>query len=284
MSNPPNEAASASPIALVRPSSKRGTLRVAPGPAGLWANPAARAEVIGSAEPFCTWPAAALLRLATASRTVRYKPRDFLLRGGAAVDHVSVVAAGAVESSVMTSDGRRVVFSLDGPGRLYGLSPLIDGEPTINDTVFVESGVGIDVPFRAIHAELAAEPALWASLAREANARGRRYTDQIKSFVFDELPHRAAGLLLGLLQHSGAASASGRVLRLPQERFAEMLGVSRQTVTALVRGFAHNGLVEWRYGQVTLIDFERLQAMADMGLGRMTRRPPPTERAPKSMA
>lgn len=283
MSKPLNEAASAS-LALVRPSSKRRTPGLASNPARLWANPAARAKAIGSAEPFVTWPDAALQRLATASQTVRGEPGDFLLRGGAVIDHVSVVVAGAVESSVMTSDGRRVVFSLDGPGRLYALSPLIDGEPTINDTVFVEPGVAIEVPFRAIHAELAAQPALWASLAREANARGRRYTEQIKSFVFDALPHRAAGLLLGLLQHSGAASASGRALRLPQERFAEMLGVSRQTVTALVRGFARDGLIEWRYGQVRLIDRERLQALADVGMGRMTRRLPPTEHAAKSTA
>ncbi|MCU0923089.1 MAG: helix-turn-helix domain-containing protein, partial [Burkholderiaceae bacterium] len=56
-------------------------------------------------------------------------------------------------------------------------------------------------------------------------------------------------------------------MRLPQERFAEMLGISRQWATLLVREFVAAGLVEWRYGRVTLLDPQALQALAASGVG-----------------
>jgi hypothetical protein len=57
--------------------------------------------------------------------------------------------------------------------------------------------------------------------------------------------------------------------RLSQERFVEMPGVSRQTVTTLVRAFVRQGLVHWHYGQITLLDRPGLQALADAGVDRL---------------
>jgi DNA-binding FadR family transcriptional regulator len=75
-------------------------------------------------------------------------------------------------------------------------------------------------------------------------------------------------LLISLAATSGIRSAAGTVvigLRLPQERLGEMLGVSRQTATGLVRELVDDGLVHWRYGRVTLLDLPRLQAIAAEG-------------------
>jgi DNA-binding FadR family transcriptional regulator len=81
---------------------------------------------------------------------------------------------------------------------------------------------------------------------------------------------RAASLLLGLASQGAGVEAGGPVvigMRLPQERFAEMLGVSRQWATLLVRELVAAGLVEWRYGRVTLLDPKALQALAASGVG-----------------
>jgi CRP-like cAMP-binding protein len=170
-----------------------------------------------------------------------------------------------------------VVFALDVAGRAYGLIPLIDGGPMTNDVAFVAGGIALEIPFAAVHTELAADPLLWATVAREVNARGRRFTEQLKSFLLDALRFRAASLLLGLVppQRHNAPMPSSIELRLPQERFAEMLGVSRQSASVLIRGFTSDGLLKWRYGRVTLLDGARLKALADAGVGQLAHRHAP---------
>jgi CRP/FNR family cyclic AMP-dependent transcriptional regulator len=244
----------------------------------------ARAAAIGAAPPFAGWPRAALLGLAQAARAVPYAPGELLYRHGEQTGRVAVVAAGHVESSVMAPDGRRVVFALDAPGRAYGLIPLIDGLPMTNDMIFTEPGLAIEIPFEAVHGALSADPSLWASVARESNARGRRFTEQLKSFLFDALRYRAASLLLGLLAPQGQAGKDAAPIewRISQERFAEMLGVSRQTATTLVRAFVRQGLVQWRYGRVTVLDRPGLQALADAGIDRLAQRH--AARAPRRSA
>jgi Mn-dependent DtxR family transcriptional regulator len=44
---------------------------------------------------------------------------------------------------------------------------------------------------------------------------------------------------------------------------AELLGVSRQWATGLVRDMCRSGLVRWRYGRVTVLDLEGLRAIAE---------------------
>ena len=104
-------------------------------------------------------------------------------------------------------------------------------------------------------------PVLWESIAAEATRRSRAFMAQWHQFVFDAPLVRAASVLLGLVAKSGKDTGDGPVaidLRLPQERLAEMLGTSRQWASALVRELSDAGLVEWRYGRVTVLNVKAL--------------------------
>ena len=63
-------------------------------------------------------------------------------------------------------------------------------------------------------------------------------------------------------------------LRLPQERLAELLGTSRQWATSLVRELSKAGLVEWRYGRVTVLDVQALRQLAGRGIEATGQRSP----------
>jgi CRP-like cAMP-binding protein len=236
--------------------------------AELWSDVDARARVIEGAPPFSSWPAAALLRLAQAAQPMRYEAGAVLCNKGEAADRLVIVVAGSVESSISSLAGRRIVLKLDTPGRAYGLVSLIDGRELTNDMVFLEPALTLEIPFTAVRSELAADPALWEPVARLVNARGRYYLEQIRSYMLDALPARAASLLLGLLEPKRRVEAGPVTIdfRLTQERFAEMLGVSRQAATPLLRAFVRDGLLRWRYGRVTLLDRPRLEAIANSSM------------------
>ena len=98
---------------------------------------------------------------------------------------------------------------------------------------------------------------------------------QMQKFVFDAPLVRAASLLLGMLARNGKDGERGPVpieVRMPQERLAELLGTSRQWATALVRELSNAGLVEWRYGRVTVLDVQALRSLASRGIDVMGQR------------
>lgn len=88
-------------------------------------------------------------------------------------------------------------------------------------------------------------PLLWQSVAADVTERARPYAEQMKRFVFDTPRVRAASLLLGLASQGAGVAAGGPVvigMRLLQERFAEVLGISLQWATSLVRELVAAGL------------------------------------------
>jgi len=228
-------------------------------------DPEARAEAIGRAAPFLAWPRDVLLRLAAASSVSSHRSGTHLIVASQRCHQITVVAAGTVISSVSSPGGRRVVFMFDDSSYAYGLFSLVDELAQGHDLLADGLVAVICIPHAAIRGQLKRMPSLWESVAVEATRRARGMNLQMQQFVFDAPLVRAASLLLGMLARNGKAVERGPVaieLRLPQERLAELLGTSRQWATAAVRELSKAGLVEWRYGRVTLLDVPGLRTLA----------------------
>lgn len=232
-------------------------------------DPVARADAIARAAPFSAWPDDVLLRLGAASSVNSHLSGTALIVNGRRCDTITVPIAGAAIASVSSPGGRRVVFKLDDAPYAYGLASLVDGLPLPHDLLADGPVTVVRVPHAAIRAELKHLPSLWESIAVEVNRRGRSVNMQMQQFVFDAPQVRAASLLLGMLARSGSDGGHGPAAidrRLPQERLAELLGTSRQWVTEVVRELSRAGLVEWRYGRVTVLDVQALRNLASRGI------------------
>ena len=228
-----------------------------------------RARVIASAAPFGSWPEQTVRRLAESSRVVSFAGGATVVSRGEALDALLLVVDGIVQASAAAAAGRRFIFKIDRPGRVYGLISLVDGLGMTNDVIAAEPTTAIRIPFDAIRAELALTPALWSDLALELATRSRGHINQLTWQVFDPPRSRLARLLVSLAVSSGESRGKAVLigLRLTQDRLAEMLALSRQTTTALLREMTDAGLVEWRYGRATVLDMGRLRDIADAGIG-----------------
>jgi CRP-like cAMP-binding protein len=238
----------------------------------------ARADAIGRAAPFSAWPRDVLLRLAAACSVSSHPSEASLIVKGERCDHITVVAEGTVLSSSSTSGGRRLTYKIDNAAFSYGWASLADGLPLQIDLVADGPVTVVRIPIATVRAELTRMPALWESVAVETIRRSRRYATQLNQLVLDTPRVRAASLLMGLLAQTGKVGIGGAVtidVRLSQERLADMLGVSRQWATAVVRELARAGIVEWRYGRVTVLDVQALRSLAAQGADAMF---PPSER------
>lgn len=227
------------------------------------------ASAIGGAPLFRSWPAPALLRLARASFVATHAPGTFVVEGGPTSGMVTVVVDGTALACVTGPGGKRVTFRIASGASVHGLIPLVDAREMTNDVIALDKVTAVRIPHAALRAELRAAPMLWESVAVDLAERARRYTEQMKRFVFDRPLVHLAVILTGMARSAGSVAAGRPVLigqRLSQELVAEMLGISRQWASSLIRDLVNDGLVQWRYGRVTVLDFARLSAMAEQGI------------------
>lgn len=232
------------------------------------AGPNVHAPALAKVPAFAAWPAPALKRLVRSSSVATYLRGEIIHAGGSEVAAATLVVDGAVQSCASAPGGRRVTFEITTRGSLHGLLSLIDGRPALNDLIAIDATTTLAVPFDAIRAELKHSPALWQTMAHEAGECSRRCAEQTKQFLFDPPRVRMAAVLLDLGRAEDATANRPAVagVRLSQERLAEMLGVSRQWATSLVREMTAAGLIEWRYGRVTLLDPAALRGIARQGI------------------
>jgi len=237
-------------------------------PDSRWQDPELLARGIGRFAPFECWPLPALLRLAQAGSVSSHAPGAILIAHKRPQDVLSVVLEGASQVTVTDAGGRRVTFIYDGSTMVYGLAPLFDGEPMLHDLLALDPVILLRIPFAAVRAELAAAPALWESVGAEMCARYRRTALQMTRFVFDSPRVHMAALLVGLAgQGAGCDDPIPIDMKLPQDKLAEMLAISRQWAAQLIREMVDDGLLQWRYGRVTLLDPKRLRALAAESIG-----------------
>lgn len=237
-------------------------------PSGLQ-DPAVRAAAIASTAPFNSWPEPAVHRLARSSHVVKIARGATVVAAGEALESIVLVADGVVQASASAVTGRRFTFTLARPARVYGLIGLVDGNAMTTDIVAVESTEALHIPAIAIREELVRDPTLWKSVAIELATRSRSYIDAFTRQLFDSPRARLARLLVTMAAKSGEVEGARIMirLRLTQEHLGEMLGVSRQTTTALIREMTAAGLIEWRYGRAIVIDLKTLREIAEGGIG-----------------
>jgi CRP-like cAMP-binding protein len=243
-----------------------------------------RADAIGRAPVFRSWPAPARLRLARAATVATHAPGALVVEAGPTTGALTVIVDGTAVACVTGAEGRRVTFMIASAASVHGLVPFVDGREMHNDVIALDTVRVIRIPHDAVRAELQAAPVLWESVAIDLADRAWRITADVKRFVFDQPRVHLAVLLTGLAGSPGADPAGQPVQieqRMSQELIAEMLGISRQWASTLVRDLVADGVLRWRYGRVTVLDFERLRELAGQGInarGELPRRGGPAQR------
>ena len=153
-------------------------------------------------------------------------------------------------------NGRRLAIATLGPGAMFGEGALLGAfEPSIKAVALSDCVVWM-VP--EPHAQMLAMryPALSWGLLQTVGLRLAQVEDRMEDVAYKRLPERLAGLLLELAN-------GGKAIRgTSHQALADMLGTYRETISAILRSFKDNGLVELGYRRIELRDVPGLRAAA----------------------
>jgi CRP/FNR family transcriptional regulator, cyclic AMP receptor protein len=205
---------------------------------------------------------------AAACGTLRVVDDGTLLHArGAEADGIYTIASGAVRFTRTTADGQSTTIAVLTAPSWFGEISLFDGQPRTHD------GHAVGQTMVMFHAKsdfkrlLASYPAIYEQFAKMLSLRLRAVFDLVEESVVTPLQQRLARRLLELahIQPSAKTAASltrRREVPLTQEELGHLLGRSRQSISKFLHLWEQSGLIQNRYGRISIKQPEALQKVA----------------------
>lgn len=192
-------------------------------------------------------------RLTASLEPVPLTLKQPLHRAGAAPGYTYFPTAGMVSLLVLMQDGRECeVMTIGNEGVVGGFAVLGVGEAPYQATCQI-GGAALRMPVRSFPDAAEKLPAFGTLLRRYAAVCFRNAGQVAACNALHSVEQRLSRWLLAA--HDRAAAES---FPLTQEFLAEMLGVRRQTVSAVAAGLQRTGLIRYRRGVVHILDRQRL--------------------------
>ena len=174
------------------------------------------------------------------------------------------VLEGAVRIGTVNEQGKEALLSLIEAPHWFGEICLFDGQPRTHDAYAVGPALLLQVPQAAMLQWLDKHPEHWRQLALLMSHKLRLTFISLEQMTLMPAAVRLAHRMLMIAEGYGEIEHSRRVLQLPQEQLASMLGLSRQTTNQLLKELQGQGVVQLHYGEITILDAQRLRAAAGL--------------------
>jgi CRP-like cAMP-binding protein len=168
-----------------------------------------------------------------------------------------VLMSGKVNMVCTNNEGRRLVIATLEPGAIFGEGALNNAT---DPSVFVEAADNVSVwviPASEARNMTMQYPILGWGLLQTYGERLLQVENSLEDVAYKKLPERLAMLLLDLSDNQ-----AGLIKGVSHQALADHLGTYRETVSAILRDFKRQGLVELGYRRITIEDVEELKDIA----------------------
>jgi len=225
--------------------------------------PAGAAQGLAGAPLFAGLPAAVLEVFAERSADRTYARGEVVFLRGQPGTAMYLVVSGLLKVYDSSADGTELVLATVPPGATVGELALADGGPRSASVAALHPSRLLAVSRDAFRSAVRTEGLLAERLLTYVAAHLRRLTDFAADLVFLDLPNRVAELLTRLAADGGRPVRPGLVLpELTQTELAAMVGASRQSTNAVLRGFAQAGWIELDGRRIRVLAPDRLRDRA----------------------
>lgn len=167
----------------------------------------------------------------------------------------------------LLEDGRRQILQFALPGAILGVDLLNGGQATYGIEALTEVTVSM-LPHKAVEPLTRDHPELGLLLAELASRDRNLSYEHLTSLGRRSARERVAHLLLELFIRSHAQWPGHRIeemhLPLTQEHIGDATGLTGVHVNRILRDLRNDGIVEFHYRRLTILDPDRLVDVADI--------------------
>ena len=168
-----------------------------------------------------------------------------------------VLMSGKVNLVCKNNEGRRLVITTLEPGAIFGEGAL---NQQSDPNVFAEAAEDVAIwviPASEARSMTTQYPILGWGLLQTYGQRLLQVENNLEDVAYKKLPERLAALLLEL-----GDNQEGVIKGVSHQALADHLGTYRETVSAILREFKRQEIVELGYRRITILDLELLKETA----------------------
>jgi CRP/FNR family transcriptional regulator, cyclic AMP receptor protein len=207
-----------------------------------------------------------MAKLKTSNHGAAFSKGAILYEEGERSTGVYVILEGSAKLSVNSAQGKTLVLGFFGPGTILGLAAAILGRTHVVTAEIMRPTKILFVSRK----ELAKEMQGNATAARQA----AELVSEACYFILGKIRavdlsqsagQKLARCLLGLLARNASYGEEAPYkLDLSQEAIAQMVGLSRETVTRLLARLHKRGILNWKRSGLVIRDRGALEKLADL--------------------
>ncbi|WP_459199724.1 Crp/Fnr family transcriptional regulator (plasmid) [Ralstonia pseudosolanacearum] len=188
---------------------------------------------------------------------------DMLFRRGDPSDGLYCVVEGAIRIGATSAEGRESLLAVLEPVNWFGEIGVLDRQARTHDARADDGALLLHMPQAPLVALLDSAPASLRAFALLLTHKLRLTFTVLEETALLPTAERVARRLLLMADGYGDLRlGTRRVLCVPQEQLALLLALSRQTVNQVLKDFEARGLLRLAYGEIELLDFAGLRALA----------------------
>jgi CRP-like cAMP-binding protein len=179
---------------------------------------------------------------------------------------VFVILEGRVKVSVNSAQGKTLTLGFFGSGTILGLAAAILGRNHAANAEALEPTKVIFVTRNEILREMQSDSTAALQAAELVSEACYFILDKMTAVNLSQsADQKLARCLLGLLAHNTSSCGEAPLkLDLSQEAIAQMVGLSRETVTRVFSRFRRRRILDWRRSGVVIRDRRALEIIADL--------------------
>ncbi|ODT46848.1 MAG: hypothetical protein ABS70_00185 [Nitrospira sp. SCN 59-13] len=190
------------------------------------------------------------------------KRQPFYLPGDPS-SNVYLLKRGRVKLANTAASGKEVTFDILGPGEVFGELEVLEGLPRETAAEALDDAMICVIRREDFDRYLAMHPNITVKLTKLIGLRLRRIQSRIEDLVFRDVPARLAHLLVELSKSDGAQEPGGIRIKakLTHQEMANLIGCSRETVSATLGQFRDEGLLQLDGRTITILDLNGLSRL-----------------------
>ena len=170
--------------------------------------------------------------------------------------------SGRVKIFRTSPSGKEQILHVFGPGEAFGEAPVFEGGAYPAHGQAIEKCQALFFPRKNFEDMIREDPDLAMKMMALLAQRLRILVNKIDDLSLKETPARVASYLL-LLRSSQESNTFK--LDLPKGQIAFYLGTIQETLSRIFKRFSDEGLIELDNREITILDTEALQRIADEG-------------------
>ncbi len=195
----------------------------------------------------------------------RVEARETLCHKGDPGNQLFLIVDGVLKAQTTSAGGDDIVFSIMGPGEMFGELALMRGGKRTATVVAIRDSQLIVIDRRELFPFLRRNPDAALKVLEVLAARVERLTAKVEDKTFLNLPQRLAKCLFELAQRWGRKSATGIRIeqRFSQAELGDLVTTTRESVNKQMKSWEKEGVAAMSGGYITILDEKALQRISE---------------------